>query len=129
MRKLAERTGQSTSEIATTIEKIQSGTQDAVHSMESGVIEVNRGIQLAGEAGAAIVKITETTESVMRAVTDISLAINEQGQASKKIAQGIEEIAQSAEQNALSMRESAAVAQQLQILASDLQSSVSRFRT
>ena len=129
VRKLAERTGQSTSEIATTIEKIQSGTQDAVHSMESGVIQVNRGIQLAGEAGEAIVKITETTESVIRAVTDISLAINEQGQASKKIAQGIEEIAQSAEQNALSMRESAAVAQQLQILASDLQSSVSRFRT
>jgi methyl-accepting chemotaxis protein len=129
VRKLAERTAQSTAQITETISKIQSGTHDAVQSMEAGVAQVNQGIVLAGQAGDAIVKINETSLSVVRAITDISSAIEEQSQASKEIARGVENIAQTSEQNTESMRESASVAQELQSLAKSLQLSVSRFRT
>ncbi len=128
VRKLAERTSQSTAQITETISKIQSGTNDAVQSMEAGVNQVNQGIVLADQAGKAIVQIEETTVSVMRAITDISSAIEEQSQASKEIARGVENIAQTTEENAESMRTSASVAQELQTLAADLQTTVSQFR-
>jgi methyl-accepting chemotaxis protein-2 (aspartate sensor receptor) len=129
VRKLAERTTKSTAEIAATIDRIQTGTQEAVQSMESGVEQVNYGLSMASQAGEAIVKITDTSSAVIQAVSDISVAIQEQGQASRRMAQGIEEIARSAEQNSASMRDSAKVADQLQNLASELQASVSRFKT
>ena len=129
VRKLAERTAQSTTQIAETIRKIQSGTDDAVHSMEAGVVQVNQGIVLAGQAGEAINRIEVTTASVMQAITDISSAIEEQSEASKEIARGVESIAQTTEQNAESMRESASIAQELQTLASGLQATVAQFRT
>lgn len=128
VRKLAERTAQSTAKITDTISRIQSGTRDAVQSMEAGVSQVNQGIVLAGQAGEAIVAINETSVSVMQAIADISSAIDEQSQASKEIARGVENIAQTTERNTELLQESVGVAQELQTLASSLQSSVSLFR-
>ena len=51
VRKLAERTGKATKEIATVIESVQKGTNEAVHSMEAGTQEAHTGMALAREAG------------------------------------------------------------------------------
>lgn len=129
VRKLAERTGQSTAQIGETIRNIQEGTLEAVRSMEAGVEQVNQGVVLAGQAGDSIVRIEETTVSVVRAITDISAAIGEQNRASKELSRAVENIAQTTEKNGESMRESANIAKELQILASDLETTVSQFRT
>ncbi|WP_303785538.1 methyl-accepting chemotaxis protein [Azovibrio restrictus] len=47
VRKLAERTSLSTTEIAGMVSKIQSGTRNAVASMEDGVQQVGKGVELA----------------------------------------------------------------------------------
>lgn len=129
VRKLAERTTNSTHEISEMIGRIQQGTRHAVDHMESGVTEVDRGVQLADEAKAAIQRIKDGAQRVAQAVSTISSAISEQSVASASVAQGLEKIAQMTEQNNGSAQETARSAQQLQGVASRLHRNVERFRT
>src|ERR1035437_4601970 len=65
VRKLAERTSRSTTEIAGMVEKIQNGTRNAVSSMETGVKQAGNGVELAGQAGASITEIRDGALRVM----------------------------------------------------------------
>jgi len=128
VRKLAERTGKSTQEIAMTITKIQQGTQRAAQEMEAGVQRVSEGVNLAHRAGDSVTGIRSSSDQVARAVDDINLALKEQSAAARDIAQKVEHIAQGAEQNSASVAQTAAAAQQLQTLATALQTAASRFK-
>ncbi len=128
VRKLAERTGNSTQEIAGMIGKIQQGTQRAAQEMESGVQRVNEGVSLAHKAGDSVIGIRASAEQVTRAVDDISLALKEQAVAARDIAQKVERIAQGAEESSAAVSQTAASADQLRILASDLQKLAGRFQ-
>ena len=68
VRKLAERTTQSTLQIGTTIDKVQSGARQAVTAMEAGVERVNAGMQTAQQAGDSIVEIQTSAERVVQVV-------------------------------------------------------------
>jgi aerotaxis receptor len=57
VRKLAERTANSTKEISGMIGKIQVGTQEAVKEMEVSVTRVNDGVELARKAGDSVMRI------------------------------------------------------------------------
>jgi len=128
VRKLAERTSASTSEIASTIGRIQSGTREAVSSMESGVQQAGEGVALASKAGSSITEIRNGAQRVMQVVTSISEAIREQSTASADIAKNIENIAQMSEESARAVAETAKAAKHLQKLSSELETSVSRFK-
>ena len=128
MRKLAERTSLSTSEIAGMVEKIQSGTRSAVGSMETGVRQAGKGVELAGQAGASITEIRDGAQRVMQVVNNISDSIREQGVASSDIAKSIEHIAQMSEESARAIQDTATAARNLQQLSSSLHGSVSRFK-
>ena len=78
VRKLAERTGISTQEIATMIGKIQSGTRSAVASIESGVAQVSSGVALANQAGQSITGINAEAALVAQVIEDISDSLREQ---------------------------------------------------
>lgn len=73
-------------------------------------------------------QIREGASQVVRAVTDISSALREQGAASTDIARNVERIAQMAEQNSNAVRETAGTARCLENLAQQLRSEVSHFR-
>jgi len=128
VRKLAERTTQSTQQIALTIEKIQHGTKSAVESMIAGVNQVRLGTTLAKQAGESIREIQSGAENVVGVVSDISSALQEQSKASAEIARNIENIAHMVEENNASSGQAAAAAHQLQKLAEGLSSSVRSFR-
>jgi methyl-accepting chemotaxis protein len=128
VRKLAERTGNSTQEISSMIGKIQQGTQRAVQEMEAGVKRVNDGVELANQAGDSVTGIRTGSEQVTRAVDDISLALKEQSVAARDIAQKVERIAQSSEENSASVAQTAASAGRLKELAAELNQLASRFR-
>ena len=128
VRKLAERTTQSTLQISQTIAKIQSGTKSVVASMVAGVDQVRAGTTLAKEAGASIREIQSGAEQVAGVVSDISSALAEQSNASAEIARNIENIAQMVEANNSSAEQAAAAAHQLQKLAENLSASVRSFR-
>ena len=128
VRKLAERTSNSTKEIALTVGKIQQGTQAAVHSMVSGVDQVQLGTRMAEQAGQSIGEIQSGSARVVAAVNDISSALKEQSAASNEIARSIEQIAQMVNANNVASENVAAAAIAMGSLADDLSASVRFFR-
>jgi aerotaxis receptor len=128
VRKLAERTGNSTQEISAMISKIQQGTQRAVQEMEAGVQRVNEGVNLAHQAGDSVTGIRDSAERATHAVDDISLALKEQTVAARDIAQKVERIAQGSEENSAAVAQTAASAHRLEQLARELNELASRFR-
>lgn len=128
VRKLAERTSQSTQQVTQTIEEIQLGTKSAVASMTASVSQVKSGTTLANQAGESIKVIQVGAEHVVDVVSNISNALQEQSQASAEIARNIESIAQMVEENNSSSEQAASAAHQLQRLAQELSSSVKSFR-
>lgn len=128
VRKLAERTSLSTTEIAEMVSKIQTGTRSAVQSMQTGVSQVSNGVELANQAGQSINRIREGAQRVTLVVNDISDAIQEQSSASNDIARKLESIAQMSEHNAVAGEQTANAARQLESLSNGLHDAVSRFK-
>lgn len=129
VRKLAERTAQSTVEIAATVDVVRNGIQRGVERMESGVSLVSRESTEVTQAGATISALHSYAEKVLRSVHEIGEALGEQSAASTEIAQRVEVIAQISEENAAAVQQSAGAAADLQRLARDLSESVHHFRT
>jgi methyl-accepting chemotaxis protein len=129
VRKLAERTSLSTTEIATMVSKIQSGTRSAVASMQAGVVQVSNGVELANQAGDSINRIRDGAEQVTRVVNGISDSIREQSTAGSDIAQKLETIAQMSEESAVAVKHTADAARHLQSLSESLHRAVAQFKT
>ena len=129
VRKLAERTSLSTTEIAEMVSKIQNGTRSAVGSMQSGVAKVGKGVELANQAGDSIERIRDGAQRVTFVVNGISDSISEQSHASNDIAQKLETIAQMSEESAIAVRHTADAARRLHQLSGELHEAVARFRT
>jgi methyl-accepting chemotaxis protein len=129
VRKLAERTSLSTTEIAEMVGKIQTGTRNAVTSMETGVKQASKGVELANEAGQAIITIRDGAMRVVSVINDISSSIREQSGASSAIARDIEHIAQLSEESASAVKNTTGAARHLQELSATLNAAVSRFKT
>ena len=128
VRKLAERTSRSTQEIAKNIESIRSVSKDAVDGMADAVALVRTGVEHAGNASAAIQRISQTSQHAVTMVEEITAAIREQGQASTNIAASIEGIAQMAEQSSAAARNSADSANSLDAIAKEMRAVVSAYR-
>ncbi len=127
VRKLAERTTQSTLEIGKMIGNIQTGTVDAVHSMQEGSSRVQGGVTLAREAGESMAHIRDGAGRVIAAVSDITAALNEQNAATEQVVGSVERIVAMAERNSAETGEIAATANSLEKLARQLQETVDRF--
>ena len=72
VRKLAERTGKSTTEIATMIKTIQSETGSVTASMNNGLAEVGKGVDLANSAGEAIKQMRDGATRVVDVIHEFS---------------------------------------------------------
>lgn len=128
VRKLAERTASSTTEITGMIGKIQEGTKQAVKEMEVGVVRVNEGVGLARQAGDSVGAIRDAAQQAARAVDDITIAIQEQSLAARDIARRIESIAQGTEENSMASSQTAASAKQMAQLSKQLDELAGRFK-
>ncbi len=129
VRKLAERTASSTSEISSMIEAIQSEVARAVENLKENNEQVGRGKSLAEQVAATLARINEGARITMERINDISSAAAEQGTASNDIARNVEKIAQMTEETSLSVSQASVSAQALQSLASQLHGEVAQFRT
>jgi methyl-accepting chemotaxis protein len=128
VRKLAERTAQSTGDIGTIIAKIQKSAAEAVEEMSKVEKQVDSGQTLTQKAGEHMKTIQTEARKVCAAVTEISNALNEQNQASHDVAQHVESIAQSTDQNHAAAGETAANAKRLRSLADEVGETLRQFR-
>ena len=128
VRKLAERTAEATQEIGEMIGAIQTGTNNAVISMQEGVTRVSHGVDLVHQAGNSMNEVTNASNEVVRVVGDISIALKEQSIANTEIAKNVERIAQMAEHNHVEVSNAATTAKDLEQLAAKLQAGINQFK-
>ncbi|KAB2921016.1 MAG: HAMP domain-containing protein [Dechloromonas sp.] len=128
VRKLAERTTQSTQEIAGTITEMQSSAQSAVQGIQMVVSRVEQGVERAEQANQAIQAIGSSSRQAVNMVGDISDAIREQSMASTSIAQQVEHIAQMSEENSSASHATSDTAGELAQLARHMQEVVAQYK-
>lgn len=128
VRKLAERTSNSTTEITQTVNQIKDGANRAVSRMNQVVESVNHGVAYARDAGDAILRIRGASEGVVGYVSEISEAITEQSSASTAIAQQLEQIAKMAGDTSGAAQQAVNSASQLCALADLVQQTLGRYR-
>ncbi len=128
VRKLAERTANSTHQITAMISKVQQGARQAVADMEAGVTRVTEGVRMAHEAGDSVADIRHKSERVMRAVDDINLALKEQSVAAREIARNVERVAQMTERGSEASRKVAGVAKEVAGLTDEIRRLADLFR-
>ncbi|MBS1230247.1 MAG: methyl-accepting chemotaxis protein [Proteobacteria bacterium] len=128
VRKLAERTSASTSEIAATVDAMRSNAGNAVASMQGVVSKVALGVERAQAANDSIKQIGAGSRNAVAMAEEIASAIREQGSATNNIATQVERIAQMSEESSAAAGNSAQTAHELDGLAADMQRIVSSYR-
>jgi methyl-accepting chemotaxis protein len=128
VRKLAERTAQSTQEISRTVEAIQQGSEATVARMVLVEEKVAQGVAMATESGAIITQIRQASHRVMDQVGEITLAIREQTSAAESIALQVEQIAQVVQQTSSTAEETSAAAEELNVTTENIHQQISRYR-
>ena len=94
VRKLAERSQAATQNISDLISGIQRKSSDAVESMEKGSQRVEAGMSLAENSGAALKTIVAGIEKNLSLVNTISMASQEQYQASEQVIKAVTNVAE-----------------------------------
>jgi methyl-accepting chemotaxis protein len=128
VRRLAEKTRESTETIRGIITEIQSATNSSVEATEQGTREVERwkeSIRLSSEAFSEII---ETIERTSEASTQISLATHQQTSANEQVVQAMRQIEEMVRVTASKMKESSSSASRLREMAGKLQEKTAVFR-
>lgn len=142
VRKLAEQSNKSASQIRELIGSIQKDIGKSVVSMESGRSAISEGIGLAGAAKDSFDKINASIQSVNEQIGEVSVAVSELDNGTGSMLQvlgGIvghiqhtsdatQSVASATEEQSASMEEIYAFSQSLSTLAEDLRSSVQKFK-
>jgi methyl-accepting chemotaxis protein len=128
VRKLAERTNKATGEISDMISDIQSRSKQAVSTMDNSVAELERGAELAQQAGQVITEIQAANASVSQVFADIDLAVREQSSVSQEIAQRVEHVANASESSSTHAANSANEAANIERLTQEMRQAIEKFR-
>ena len=95
---LAERAATSTREITDLIKTVQAESKNAVHAVERGALNVDRGVEVSNEAERALKKILESSRKSTNMVRAIARATVEQATGSKHVTDSIGRIAETVQQ-------------------------------
>lgn len=107
VRQLAERSSQSTKEIATLIAKVQHGTREAVEAMAAGVQDVDEGREITTRAGEALGTIISSVRQSADQMQTIARDVQDLAGGARRIVSSAEEIAALSDQSAQSANEMA----------------------
>ncbi|GAB1265879.1 methyl-accepting chemotaxis protein [Aurantivibrio infirmus] len=93
VRTLASRTQNSTSEIHTIIENLQSGTQRVVHAMKDGLKNSEICATTATESNQVLTQVKAYVEEITQMNIDIAAAVEQQSKTTQEIAESSQKIA------------------------------------
>ena len=128
VRTLASRTQESTQEINTMIDNLQSGAAEAVKVMENGRHSAQSGVDQAARAGESLESITSAVASIAEMNAQIAIAAEEQRQVADEINRSIVNINDVSGQAVESSRNSLSNTTELAELTKQLQAVVGQFR-
>ena len=128
VRTLASRTQQSTEEINQMIDKLQSGSRQAVQVMSQSRAQTQSASEQASAAGASLAAIANTVGRINDMSTQIASAAEEQSAVSEEINRNIVRINDMSGQTAIGAEQTAAANQGLVRLAEELQGLVGQFK-
>ncbi len=142
VRKLAERTMQSTRRISDMIGEIQEETARVVTAMGDGLKAVDEGSKLARNAGEALQKVAESSDEVLEAIAQIATAMEQQSatvkdinqniqqlsQVTQDISHNIQQVAEASQQVAEGAQQTAQASSQLDKLSRELYEEVRKFK-
>ncbi|WP_052190666.1 methyl-accepting chemotaxis protein [Chitinibacter sp. ZOR0017] len=128
VRKLAERTGNSTQEIIGTVSAIQQEANNTVATMQRSVQQVDDGVQGAHAASDAIQRIRHNADAVVAQVSEITASMREQSSASAMMAQQVERVAQMSEESSSVANNTANEGSRLRQLSDELDAAIGRYK-
>ena len=128
VRTLASRTQQSTQEIQEMIERLQSGTKNAVTAMGAGSEQAKNGVEQAMQAGQSLDSIARSVTTINDMNTQIASAAEEQNAVAEEMNRNIVAINQVADNTAMGAQQTAEASRELAQLAEQLQRLVGQFR-
>ena len=127
VRALAHRTAQSTREIEQMVAGIQSGTGEAVQSMNQSSQRSHATLEMAEQAGQALQQITASIALINERNLVIASASEEQAQVAREVDRNLVNIRDLANQSAAGAHQTSAASHELSRLAVDLNGMVARF--
>ena len=128
VRKLAERTGKSTGEIALLIIDIQDRIGGTVTAMQKANAQAGSSLDLVGRSETALQRINHSSHEVAGNVQSISAALAEQDSAIHQVAVNIEKIAQMTQSNSSTAAANHQTAMELDGLSQQLRQAVAVFK-
>ena len=128
VRTLASRTQQSTSEIQTMIEALQTGAGKAVIVMDAGKSKASECVTQSEEADQALEVITLAVHEAFDRSSQIATAAEEQSVVAHEISENLESIVTIAEQTSEGSQQTASSSSEVARLAEELQQSVQEFK-
>jgi methyl-accepting chemotaxis protein len=129
VRKLAERTTNSTAEIGRKIRANQKETSSVVSIMEKGRKIADEAISTTVDTEEALRRIVNSSRNVMEMVERIATATEEQSSASEEVSQTMEQASEAVNHNLIMSQNIDSVGNDLQKVASKLKSQVENFKT
>ncbi|NYR11476.1 methyl-accepting chemotaxis protein [Pseudoalteromonas sp. MIP2626] len=128
VRSLASKTQESTQEIQSMIESLQSGAEAAVSAMEKGKQQAVSCVKQSDLASSALDSITLAVSQAHNVSEEISTAAQEQQQVSQEISERLESIVAIAEQTAEGAIQTTISSSEVAKLAEELRLSVENFK-
>ncbi len=128
VRTLASRTQTSTEEIQSMIERLQSGSRNAVSVMTKSKEKAQQTVLQAAKADSSLISIASAVSTINEMNTHIATAATEQSTVAEDINQNIDTINNISENSAQSAQQTAQTSNNLSELATHLQELVSSFK-
>jgi methyl-accepting chemotaxis protein len=128
VRTLASRTQESTQEIHDMIERLQSGSREAVTVMDKGRLQAHESVETAGNAHESLATITTAVGTIKDASQQIAKASSEQRVMTNDINGNIINISGAVRKTSDGSREMTSKAEELDKLSDDMLNLVGQFR-
>ncbi|MFM5846156.1 methyl-accepting chemotaxis protein [Aeromonas veronii] len=129
VRTLAKRTQDSTSQINHIISELQLRANEAGVTMQQSQDMMSETVHTAREAGASIAEISSSVNSISHMNIQIATATEEQGAVSEELNRNVVNISNASEEVATGAKQMAQACNDLNLLATQLQEVVRKFRT
>ncbi|MGN5078604.1 methyl-accepting chemotaxis protein [Aeromonas veronii] len=129
VRTLAKRTQDSTSQINHIISELQQRANEAGVTMQQSQDMMSETVHTAREAGASIAEISSSVNSISHMNIQIATATEEQGAVSEELNRNVVNISNASEEVATGAKQMAQACNDLNLLATQLQEVVRKFRT